>query len=270
MPARGTPPNDRPGRLRLAPERLKDLGRGLLDLVFSPVCLGCDGALPPGGPHRLVCGACRSRLRALPPPCCPRCGAPLPRTGRAPGHTCGECATWPASLRYARSAVWLHDPADRLVHQLKYRGWRALAEPLGAYMARLVLPVETRREAHVVVPVPTTPTRRRERGYNQAEQLARVLAERTGRRLCVALERRDRAGSQTALQPLERRSNVAGMFRAAPGEMAALRGAHVVLVDDVLTTGATVAECTRALVGAGVRCVSAVTFARALDARRFV
>lgn len=247
----------------------RGLGRGIRDLVFAPICLGCDARLPPGSSGRLVCATCISRLRALPPPCCHRCGAPLPRTGRAIRPVCGECEAWPASLRFARSAAWLHPPADRLVHQLKYRGWRALAGPMAMRMAGLALPPSVEAEARVVVPVPTTPTRRRERGYNQAEALALGFATRTGRRVELALLRRDRAGSQTSLQPVERRTNVAGMFGPEPDAVARIRGAHVLLIDDVLTTGATAGECVRVLCDAGVRCVSLVTFARALDARRF-
>jgi ComF family protein len=155
-----------------------------------------------------------------------------------------------------------------LVHQLKYRGWRALAAPLADRMAAIRLPEDVVEEATVCVPVPTTRARLRQRGYNQAELLARAFAIRTGRQLRTVLERAGGARSQTALQPVARGANVAGAFRVAPGSAAVLRRAHLLLVDDVLTTGATAAECTRTLQEAGARCVSLITFARALDARR--
>ncbi len=110
--------------------------------------------------------------------------------------------------------------------------------------------------------------KRRERGYNQAELLARVFARHTGRRVVPALEGVNRTTSQTTLQPLGRRANVAGTVRAHPVRSRALKGGDVVLIDDVLTTGATAAECARALAEAGVERVTLVTFARALDARR--
>jgi ComF family protein len=247
---------------------LRRLGESILDLVFAPVCLACDGAIAPGAAARLVCGRCRSRLRTLPAPACPRCGAPRLRTGREPGPTCRECHIWPADLRSARSACLLHPPADRIVHQLKYRGWSALGAFMGERMAALALPRDVEREARIVVPVPTTRKRMRTRGYNQAALIAQGFARSTGRRVEPWLLREAARGSQTTLQPAARRANVAGAFHAAHGVERRIRGAHVILVDDVLTTGATAVECSRVLVEAGARCVSLVTFARALDARR--
>ncbi|MBI4409664.1 MAG: ComF family protein [Gemmatimonadetes bacterium] len=247
---------------------MPDLLASLLDLVLAPVCLACDGVIAPGDTARLVCRGCRSRLRPLPPPVCPRCGAPRLRTGREPEPTCGECVAWPAALRAARSACLLAPPADRLVHQLKYRGWRALAEPLAERMAAVALPPDVERETGIVIPVPTTATRRRERGYNQAEVLARAYARRTRRDPRNLLQRRGAASTQTILQPAARGANVAGAFRLARGVERDVRGAHLLLVDDVLTTGATAAECARTLVAAGARAASIVTFARALDVHR--
>jgi len=154
------------------------------------------------------------------------------------------------------------------VHQLKYRGWSALGAFMGERMAALTLPPDVDREARIVVPVPTTRKRRRARGYNQAALIARAFARHTGRRMAELLVRNPGRGSQTTLQPAARRANVAGAFHATHGGEQSIRGAHVILVDDVLTTGATAVECSRVLVEAGARCVSLVTFARALDARR--
>jgi ComF family protein len=155
-----------------------------------------------------------------------------------------------------------------LVHQLKYRGWKALATPMAERMAALALPQDSAEEARLCVPVPTTPTRRRQRGYNQAEVLARAFARMTGRRLAPLLERSPGGGSQTALQPIARRANVAGAFRVSAGAATSVRNAHLLLVDDVLTTGATATECATTLAAAGARCITLITFARALDARR--
>ncbi len=154
------------------------------------------------------------------------------------------------------------------MHQLKYRGWPALAGPLARRMAEVPLPEDVVREARIVVPVPTTRERLRERGYNQAERLAAAYAFRTGRRLVPALERAGSRRSQTILQPAARGANVAGAFRISEVAGSAVRGEHVLLVDDVLTTGATVVECARTLVTAGARCASVITFARAWSIRR--
>jgi len=139
---------------------------------------------------------------------------------------------------------------------------------MGERLAAVPLTDDAAVEARAVVPVPTTRSRIRSRGYNQAELLAREFARRTGRTVVVALERAS-GTTQTALQPVARGANVAGAFRASAAA-ATLREAHVILVDDVLTTGATILECARALSDSGVRCVSAITFARALDVRRLV
>jgi len=154
------------------------------------------------------------------------------------------------------------------VHQLKYRGWSALGPFMGERMAALALPPDVDGEAHIVVPVPTTRQRERARGYNQASLIAQAFARGTGRQVLPLLARSPGRGSQTTLQPAARRANVAGAFHAADGAERRIRDAHVILVDDVLTTGATAVECSGVLVEAGARCVSLVTFARALDARR--
>lgn len=234
---------------------------GVLDLVFAPRCLGCDGAA--GAARALVCGRCRSRLLPPPPPLCPRCGFPRLRTGRLAAPTCQECMDWTPALRAARSACLLREPASALVHQLKYRAWHGLAPLMAQTMAGVILPADVTAEARLVVPVPTTDTRLRQRGYNQAELLARSLASRSGRSVIHALRRGTGASSQTTLQPAARLANVAGAFAAVDGVEADIGGEHLLLVDDVLTTGATVTACSQALVAAGARCVSVLTFARA-------
>lgn len=238
----------------------------VLDLIFAPVCLACDALIAAGDDARLVCRRCRSRLRASPPPCCERCGAPHRQTGRAPpAFGCAECAGWPDTLRFARSACLLLPPADRIVHQLKYRGWRDLGRPMAERMARVPWPAEAHEPA-VLVAVPTTTRRLRERGYNQAGLLADGLARATGREVRPLLRRVSGSRTQTALQPAARAANVAGAFDAA----GAINGAHVILVDDVLTTGATAMECARVLDGAGACCTRLITFARAFDMRGLV
>jgi ComF family protein len=235
----------------------------LLDLILAPVCLGCDGSIAAGDSARLVCRRCRSRLRAPPAPLCGRCGAPLRMTGRpARLFGCDECAAWPDALRLARSACLMEMPADRLVHQLKYRGWRGLAAPMAERMAAVRWPAEAHEPA-IIVPVPTTAKRTRHRGYNQAALLAHALAVHTGRDARELLHRLSGNRTQTDLQPAARAANVAGAFAPA----ASVVGMHIILVDDVLTTGATAAECARVLADAGACCTRLTTFARAIDIR---
>ncbi|WP_411282016.1 ComF family protein [Gemmatimonas sp.] len=151
-----------------------------------------------------------------------------------------------------------------LVHALKYDGWHAVAEPMARRMARLEWPDDVIRERTALVPVPLSVTRRRERGYNQAEELARALSAHW--RLPVwadVLERRRNTRSQVQLTPSERASNVSGAFVVAGRANARLRGAHIVLVDDVITTAATINASAQALADGGARIISCVTFGRA-------
>jgi ComF family protein len=161
----------------------------------------------------------------------------------------------------------MHPPADRIVHQLKYRGWSALAEPMADAMVR-ALAADPIPEISVIMPVPTTRARRRERGYNQAELIARAVACKSNRLCALLLERTSSKSTQTTLQPAARGANVAGAFRLASN--ASVRDAHVLIVDDVLTTGATAIECTRTLIAAGARATSVLTYARAVDTRRLL
>jgi ComF family protein len=182
---------------------------------------------------------------------------------------CGECERWPKSIVWARSAFLLHPPADRIVHQLKYRGWQALADVMGTTLARVERP-ERRHDAVVVQPVPTTRSRMRERGYNQAALIARAFA-RSSNLPCVDwLERAPSASSQTTLQPAKRAANVAGAFRLADTVRNSARGKQIFLIDDVLTTGATVSECAEVLADAGAASICVLTYARALDTERLL
>lgn len=242
----------------------------LLDLILPPICLACDALIAPGDAARLICRRCRTRLRTPPPPVCQRCGAPRLRTGRTVVvQHCQECESWPEQLRWARCAYLMHPPADRIVHQLKYRGWSVLAKQMSVPMA-LALSPEQRREVDLVTCVPTTATRMRERGYNQAELIAKAVAQALGRDCELLLARASARSTQTTLQPAARGANVAGAFRLRTEVRNRLEDACVLLVDDVMTTGATAIECARTLTAAGVRSVCALTYVRAVDTRRLL
>jgi ComF family protein len=135
---------------------------------------------------------------------------------------------------------------------------------MAARMARIEWPVDVGRERTAVVPVPLAPTRYRERGFNQSELLANALARRWSIPVwTTAVTRVRNTPSQTRLTPMDRLRNVAGAFRAEPSGVVKLRGAHVVLVDDVVTTASTLNACAAALYDGGARILSYVTFARA-------
>ena len=221
-----------------------------LERYFLPAaCLLCDQPAPTDD-DALVCPVCRSRWRAIPGPWCDRCGQPL-----TPDVACRICEAWPAALARVRSAVWLDEGARAAVHRLKYEGWWRVAEPISRPM-RTLEPVAAGR---YLIPIPLSRRRQRERGYNQSEHLVRALAEATGLPVATDVLRRVRETStQTALAPEERRANIAGAFQCD-----GLRPGVPLLVDDVFTTGATLAAAATALAGAGAACVEAITFARA-------
>lgn len=233
--------------------------RSLERLLLPNACVACDRPVSPGDPDGLVCTTCRHRLTPLLGGC-ERCRQPLPLIG-----PCRFCATWPAQLAWARSAVWLDAEAREIVHHLKYGGFAGLA----AFMAEAIVRHLPRPADATLVPIPLTRRRLRQRGYNQAARIARALG--TGWHMPVReelLTRARDAGSQTALTPQERLANVAGSFAAAPRPRRPAGGAGLIIVDDVLTTGATLVAAAQALAGAGWQHAGAVTFARALPFER--
>jgi ComF family protein len=154
------------------------------------------------------------------------------------------------------------EPAGSIVHALKYGGWSKAADEMADRMSRLAWPTDVVRERAAILPVPLASARMRERGYNQSELLARGLSRRW--RIPVwtdVLLRGRETESQTRLTAEERLGNVAGSFRI--GDARELAGAHIVMVDDVVTTAATLNEGAKVLYGAGARIISYVTFGRA-------
>jgi ComF family protein len=224
------------------------------------VCVACDQLTGAGeGERDLVCPRCWSRVRLLPHPRCERCGHPKT------DETCAWCGLLPQFVRACRSVCWVPEGrGGAIVHALKYGGWRKVARPMGARMARTDWPVDVIAERAALIPVPLARDRHRERGYNQSELLAGVVAGRWSLPVWTdVLQRQRKTKTQTRLTPGERLANVAGAFSVAPGAGPRLRGAHVLLVDDVITTAATLNACAGTLYDAGARIISYVTFGRA-------
>jgi ComF family protein len=198
---------------------------------------------------------CWASILPLTPPLCDRCGDPL-RTWRAmPAEICPRCRRTAFTVSRSR-AVGAYDGALRaIVHALKYDGRRSLAIGLGRMMRERGADILS--GASAVVPVPLHWSRRRARGFNQANDLARAI----GVPVCRAIRRVRATSIQTTLPSAQRHRNVRDAFRATR-HAAALAGSIVVLVDDVCTTGATLDACARPLLAAGVKEVRALTAAR--------
>jgi ComF family protein len=243
---------------------LETAADSLLNLFFPQSCLACGAAIACRR-ERGICNSCWKRIAALAisPPWCPSCGMPLSGGGEA-SHLCGRCILDPPPFAGARSFGVYTAELRSAVHALKFDGRRNLGEPLARLLESTWRATWSAEDVDRIVPVPLHPRRKRERGFNQAAVLARAL----GRRLAVPcsekwLVRSRNTGAQVGLSEAERGTNVRGAF-SVPGN-AAVRGMRILVVDDVYTTGATVASAARALLSAGALRVSVLTLARAVD-----
>jgi ComF family protein len=218
------------------PPGIAGLARDLVAFALPQRCPACGAAALP---ERLLCAACQARIPRFSTALCVRC--------LAAGDEAVGCLVHPG---FVARAAWLYDErATLVVHALKYRERPGLANAVGAEMAR-ALPAGYR--ADLVLEVPLHDARRRERGYNHAAALADALAEAVATpRLPGALMRVRPTMPQARLGPAARRANVAGAFRVR--RPSALSGRSVIIVDDVLTTGATLEACLASLHAAGAR-----------------
>jgi ComF family protein len=156
------------------------------------------------------------------------------------------------------------DPASGIVHALKYGGWGVVADAIAERMSRLAWPDDVVEERAALIPVPLSSARQRERGYNQCALLAASLSKTWGIPVLEnAIARARETKTQTRLTPEERLGNVAGSFAVGSDVTKSIAGTHLVLVDDVITTGATLNECAKVLYNSGARIISYVTFGRA-------
>lgn len=233
--------------------RMREIASFWLDVVFPPVCALC------GRVGWLLCPQCEAKLVVVPPMICYRCGRmnedeqPLPA-----GRICRECHANPLPLVQMRAPLRYQEPTSDLIHRFKYEGYSAL----GRSLARFLIAgwPNWEQAPDLIIPIPLHPKRRRHRGYNQSELLARPLGVAKSILVCASALRRTRDTiPQVGLGPDERQSNVRGAFEA---DATVVDGRHVLLVDDVLTTGATMSAAAEALLAAGAASVSAYCLAR--------
>jgi ComF family protein len=253
-----------PGNRSAIADRLLAMGRSVLsaaiDIVYPPHCVGC-GIMT--GSHRGLCPDCWSSLGFIEEPYCAVLGIPFSHEQGA-GALSALAIAEPPDFDRLR-AVALHTGVARsLVHALKYRDRLDLAPMMALWMARAGAAVIER--ADLILPVPLHRSRLFGRRFNQSAELARAIASRTELRYAPsALIRVKRTERQVGLGQRARQENVRGAFRVTENGKTLVFGQHVLLVDDVYTTGATVNACARALKRAGAAEVSVLTFAMALS-----
>jgi ComF family protein len=247
--------------------------------VFPARCLQCrqllpvaPGAAPAPGPAnedwRLLqpffCGNCLSGVTPVEPPFCPRCGVMFPsRVGAE--HLCGRCLEQAPPFHMARAACAFDRSLVDVIHCFKYKGMSRLARPLGVMLERAFRRYWGHETVDLILPVPLHRRRERERGFNQAELLLREWQKASPPAAATpmafgVLVRAVATAAQAGLSRRERAVNLRGVFAVRRPER--VDGRHVVLVDDVITTGATVGECARALLAGGAARVDVLALAR--------
>jgi ComF family protein len=227
---------------------LTRVGQAVLEVLFPSRCVGC------GAYGSFLCQACQAELPRTRPPRCPICWQP--QRGEAP---CSRCRQERPAFQGARSLYIYEGAAREAVRALKYKYISALAQPMAELMARYL--EEEDIEADLLVAVPLYGRRQRLRGYNQSALLARELSRLCGLSLAErGLARRRNTPPQARSVDAEaRKRNVADAFEA---DCRMVEGKRVLLIDDVMTTGATLSACALALREAGAESVWAITFAR--------
>jgi len=232
-----------------------------LSFFYPEICQTCQErrATPAQG---FVCEECRAQVRWIEPPFCERCG--LPFAGAiTTSFECANCQDYDPEFSSARAAVIARDKVLEVIHRYKYQRAFWFEPFLAELLVRASLPGIIKQEWDLIVPVPLHPTKQREREFNQAERLAKHLSIAASlplnrRLVCRVLATR----TQTQLTRQERLLNVRNAFAMRKGHR--LHGERVILVDDVLTTGATTSACARALLAGGATDVCVWTVARGI------
>jgi len=236
----------------------------MLDLVYPRFCPGCEVALPRDQDCRL-CISCRDNLARIQPPFCELCGEKF-HGELAQSFRCNVCIDRPPAFDFARAAYHSHELVRDVIHQFKYERRMHLSPLLAEWLEEGLTDRRLARQDWLLVPVPLHRRRKRQRHFNQAEELCMLLAAARQWRWVNALRRIRYTTPQAHLERSDRLTNLEGAFALSPWrrQTEMLRGASVLLVDDVVTTGSTAHECAKILKEqAGAAKVAVLTVARA-------
>lgn len=237
---------------------LAALGRAALDTLYPPHCLTCDAPVQQPG---TLCGACWGKTPFVDGLACDRCGTPLPGSPEDAPVLCDDCLTIARPWGRGRAALVYAEHGRRLVLALKHGDRLDIATPAGRWMARAAAPLI--RPDTLVAPVPLHRWRLFKRRYNQSALLARALADDLGLPHCPDLLQRARVTTSQDGRTREGRFlNLRGAITAHPRRVERIEGRHILLVDDVMTSGATLAASTEACFAAGADAVDVVVLAR--------
>jgi competence protein ComFC len=229
--------------------RLKQTAAETINAFFPPVCLHCRERI--ATQNLWLCGKCRDGLNPVPAPYCSKCGYPLET------EECSNCSENSYVFTQARSAFLYEKAARTLVHELKYTGYTKIAEWLANQLYIRERHKDYLEELDCVTAIPLHRVRKRERGFNQSELIARALAAKIGKPyMGIVLNRKNYTESQTQLSGAQRRRNLQGAFSLGRYDA---KDKKILLVDDVFTTGSTVNEASKVLLGAGAKDVYVLT-----------
>jgi len=231
--------------------RINRFFNSVLDFLFPPLCLSCNQEIDSG----LVCFQCLNKINRSPLGVCAKCGYPL-----GYNQYCKQCKVG-LILPRTRALGFYSEPWLPLIHALKYQGKKSLAKIFGRALTGLLNSDPILKQADALVPVPLHPSRKRERGFNQSELLGLEISGQTGIPILNALRRKKNTKSQITLDEKERVENMQGAFIIKDREMVINK--RVILIDDVITSGATISSAAQTLRNAGAREVFGLVVARA-------
>ena len=239
---------------------LRGLFKGIKDLIYPNCCLACKNRIDPAEARDLVCLRCWEKIERNLPPFCASCGRRLDKVSRAK-NICSSCLKFKFHFDRAFSPCAYTGTMKKLIHEFKYSGRDYLGEPLGGLMNKFIkdyrLPIEY---LDFIIPVPLHKIRMREREFNQAQILSEQVAKEFNKKVLPDVLVRSRpTRTQTELTFEERRKNVEKSFTVKdPG---LIKDANLLLIDDVLTTGATSSEAAKVLKDSGARIIFVMTLA---------